>query len=99
MLREPGKEAKVSPFAVFVAEKLEKLDPKNKLIAEKKIADILFEMEMSMYKPPRPNFGSNAYQAHMTHTYPQQTEEDNSFLAILKDPVNRLAQKYLFSLL
>ena len=66
--REPGKEAKINSFAVFVSEMLENLDPRSRLIAEKRIADILFEMEMNMYESRRPSFGSNDYQVQMNHT-------------------------------
>ena len=51
VLREPEekREQNINPFAMFVLEKLEKLDQRSKLIAEKRITDILFEMEMNMY--------------------------------------------------
>ena len=68
MSREPEKEAKINSFAVFVSETLEKLDARSRLIAEKRIADILFEMEMNMYETQRPSFGSHDYEVQMAHT-------------------------------
>ena len=42
VLREPEK-AKINSFAVFVSGKLEKLDPRSRLVAEKRIEDNLFK--------------------------------------------------------
>ena len=48
VLKEPEKEEKISPFALYVAEKLEMFRPRNRAIAEKKITDDLFAVEMGM---------------------------------------------------
>ena len=38
--------AKCSPFAMYVDEKLAILDKRNRMIAEKKITDVIYEIEM-----------------------------------------------------
>ena len=38
VFKEPEKEAKINSFAVIASDKLEKLDPRSKLIAEKRTA-------------------------------------------------------------
>ena len=50
----------IEPFAVYISKQLESLDPRRKLIAEKRIDDILFEIRMEEYSNPRLNQSSQA---------------------------------------
>lgn len=43
----PQPQSQSSPFSLYVAEKLSHLDRRNRMIAEKRISDILFEIEMN----------------------------------------------------
>lgn len=56
-IKEASSAPKVSNFALYVEEKLSQLDKRSKRIAEKRISDILFEVEMSEEQEQR-----NSYQ-------------------------------------
>lgn len=43
---EPAVRASHSPFSLYVAEKLSPFDRKTRMIAEKRISDVIFEFEM-----------------------------------------------------
>ena len=43
---QAGEHAKCSPFVMYIVEKRANLDKRNRVIAEKKITDIIYEIEI-----------------------------------------------------
>eukprot|EP00112_Aurelia_sp_Birch-Aquarium-sp1_P000954 Seg10928.2 transcript_id=Seg10928.2/GoldUCD/mRNA.D3Y31 product="hypothetical protein" protein_id=Seg10928.2/GoldUCD/D3Y31 len=82
VLKEPEKEEKKSPFASYVAEKLEMFSPRNRAIAEKKITDVLFAIEMGMLEPMAPINVSD----HTTpqHAYIPGHNNQQTFMSMLQ---------------
>ena len=80
------------PFALYVSEQLKDLDKRRRLIAEKRINDILFEIRFEQFSgtssfsgmQPQPSFGNhleNAASLWQTPQIPQQ----GAFTAMLKE--------------
>ena len=57
------------PFALYVSEQLKSLDKRRRLLAEKKINDILFELRFEDFEVP-PRFNQSA-QSHHRFVHPQ----------------------------
>ena len=61
ILSEPTKdnEEKVNPFALYVAEKLSRFDPRTRAVAEKRISDVLFDIEVNFSEQARSDYVSD----------------------------------------
>ena len=66
---------KVSAFSLYVEEKLSQLDKRHRRVAEKRISDVLFEIEMSADLPADGEV--NHQQLNLDHfvTMPQQIQQ------------------------
>jgi len=52
------------PFALYVSNQLKDLDPRQRLIAEKRINDVIFEIKMQDFNTGASAFSGINYQQH-----------------------------------
>ena len=101
----PQEQAKCSPFALYIGEKLANLDKRNRMIAEKKITDVIYEIEINSSEmitvvtaPQQPQTPQMDFMTRQSCSTPYQS--NNSYMSILNDNnlryMEQLTKKIVF---
>ena len=71
-------------FSLYIGEKLANLDKRNRMIAEKKITDVIYEIEINssdvVTAPQQPQTPQMDFMAHQSCSTPYQS--NNSYMSI-----------------